>query len=131
MSFAVVIMLFIIVIAFFTVVAVMYFGTREGEAMPHSASDSTAANTWIARADARQEAYDAHAKAAEAAAALPVTPVATPDPEPAATTEPAGTTTGQSIGDLSDAEREAKRQAAIERRKARAAKKAAEAEASS
>lgn len=130
--FAIGIMFLVAVIAFLTVVAVMYFGTREGEAPPHEAHESNAVSVWgqranekeaklkaqadaIAAAEAAAKAEEAAAKAAEAAKS---------EEKPAATVSE-GADTGRKLSDVSDEEREAKRQAALERKRKRAEAKAA------
>lgn len=44
-----------ILLAVVTVVAVLYFGTREEEGSSGHASDSVAVNEWSKRAEAREE----------------------------------------------------------------------------
>lgn len=143
--FAIWIMALVAIIAFATVVAVMYFGTREGEAPPHEAHESNAVSVWGQRANAKEAklkeqaeaiaAAEAAAKAEEEAAKAAETAKAEEAAKaqaaakPAAT-ESAGADTGRKLSDVSDEEREAKRQAALERKRkraeARAAKEAAE-----
>ena len=47
--FSIGVMVLVALIAFSTVVAVMYVGTREGDAPPHLASDSHAVTAWNER----------------------------------------------------------------------------------
>ena len=137
--FAIWIMALVAIIAFATVVAVMYFGTREGEAPPHEAHESNAVSVWGQRANDKEAklkaqaeavaAEEAAAKAQAEAAAAEEAAKAQAEAKPAAT-ESEGDDTGRKLSDVSDEEREAKRQAALERKRkraeARAAKEAAE-----
>lgn len=128
MGFAQLIMLLVALIAGATVVAVMYFGVREDEeGRPHDAESSGAANTWDERARKRETAHQERVAAQQAQRESVAMAAKTTEPEEAATPVQAtasGASTGQSISDLSDEEKEAKRKAAMERRKKRAAQEA-------
>jgi hypothetical protein len=115
---AVIVMALIAAIAFLTVVVVMRVGLEHGEA-PVAASDSSAVSVWQQRAARQPEATNA-AQISEAEAA--------PTAQAAKVESASGAATGKSVADLSDEEKEAKRQAALERRKAREAKQSEQSE---
>lgn len=126
MDFAVVVMTEIAVVAFFTVLFVMIIGSKESH-YPQTAEDSPSVTAWSQRlAAAEQAQVNETVEKIEEVSGDGVEAVpddATPN-EVAAASQSDAADTGKSVSDLSDAEREAKRQAALERRKARAAKKA-------
>lgn len=111
-AFSVIVLGNIATIAFMTVVAVMVIGSEHGHG-PITASESSAVAIWTARAARREEAQHKSAVA---------------EPVPAATAQVVGESTGQAVSDLSEAEKDTRRQAALERRKARAAKSTGESE---
>ena len=121
--FAIWIMALVALIAFATVVAVMYFGTREGEAPPHEASESHAVSVWGQRASEKEAKLKAQADAIATAQAEEEAEEATDDAPSTATS--AGEDTGRKLSDVSDEEKEAKRQAALERKRKRAEAKEA------
>lgn len=124
MPFALVIMGVIIVLAFLTVVAVIYFGSKENITVHGNGENLASVEAWMKRAErANPPASEKPAPAKEREAAEAAEAVADED-APESSTASAASDSGQSVGDLSDEEREAKRQAALERRKARAAKRA-------
>lgn len=121
MPFALVIMGVIIVLAFLTVVAVIYFGSKENVTIHGNGENLASVEAWMQRAERVNPPVSdepAPVKEQDTAAA------AAGEDAPESSTAPAASDSGQTVGDLSDEEREAKRQAALERRKARAAKRA-------
>ena len=126
MAWSVVVLVEIAVIAFFTVIFVMIIGSKEDH-YPKAVEDSPSVLAWSQRlAAAEQAAVQENLDAMEKVSGDGVENLAddaTPN-EVAAATRSEAKDTGKAVGDLSDDEREAKRQAALERRKARAAKKA-------
>lgn len=107
MSFGLVVMGIIIVIAFLTVAAVMYYGSKENvSAHGLSAEESQAVRAWQQRAEAAQQALKT------------LTPVS----------EAAGMASGAGSSLLSEADKEAKRQAALARKAARESKRVSSAE---
>lgn len=123
------IMFVIAVIAFATVVAVMYVGSVEDNHLEGGeASASKAVDQWTQRANARETAYRTAAQAHNPTAntAVPASETVGAQASPSAAPIDAGKSTGQSITDLSESDKEEKRRKALERRKARAAKRAAQ-----
>ncbi|MCS6836315.1 MAG: hypothetical protein NZ750_09890 [Anaerolineae bacterium] len=106
MSFGLVVMGIIIVFAFLTVAAVMYYGSKENVAAHGlSAEESRAVQAWQQRAEAASRTLKA------------LTPV-----------NEAATAASGSRSLLSDEDKEAKRQAALARKAARESKRASSSE---
>ncbi len=122
-SFAQVVMMVVALIAFLTVVAVIWVGAQENTSAHAEGSDAAAA--WAARAEKKEQALRAQLQA-QGQGVPSAEAVADTVESEQSVSEPSGETTNQSVSDLSDEEKEAKRRAALERRAARAAKKAAE-----
>lgn len=109
---AILVLAVVIVVAFVSVVGIMVLGSRDSDTHPVTASESHAVSFWAGLADN---------KAAPAQAAVASAPTAEPVAKVQASAS--GESTGQSVSDLSEDEKEAKRRAAMERKKAREASK--------
>lgn len=116
---AVIVMIEIAIIAFFTVLFVMIIGSKHDH-YPSTVEESASVAAWKQRLAAQE------AKKAEQAEQAQNSETETQEATTEATVSSEGKDTGKTVGSLSDEEREAKRQAALERRKARAAQKAAD-----
>ena len=119
-SFAQVVMAVVALLAFLTVVGVIWIGSQEQESV-HETGESAAAAAWSNRA-AQKEAALEQMQQAQGQAVPSADAVA--NTVEAEQTVSSGQATNQSVGDLSEDEKEAKRRAALERRAARAAQKA-------
>jgi len=118
-SFAQVVMAVVAVIAFLTVVAVIWIGAQEQESA-HETGESAAAAAWANRAAKKEAALEQMQQAQGQGVPSGDAIANTVEAEQAVSS---GQATNQSVGDLSEDEKEAKRRAALERRAARAAKR--------
>lgn len=121
-AMATVVMTEIAIVAFFMMIFVMLIGSKMDH-YPTQSDDSPSVQAWTKRLAAVEAARTAQAdQQSTALADLPED--ATPNQVAAAVNQ--ATDTGKTVSDLSDEERAAKREAAIARRAARAAKNAQE-----